>query len=60
MVMETISDVATTAFSNIMYHYAQQSQARMRRYINDSDIRPINNSEDLMVDSIGHVEMREI
>lgn len=60
MVMETISDVATTAFSNIMYHYAQQSQARLRRFINDGDIRPINNAEDLMVDSIGHVEMREI
>jgi len=60
MTMETISDAATTAFSNIMFHYAQQSESRLRKYIMDGDIRPINNSEDLMVDSVGHIELREI
>ena len=60
MVMETISDAATTAFSNIMFHYAQQSESRLRKYVMDGDIRPITNAEDLMVDSVGHIELREI
>lgn len=54
---DTISDVTARAFSEMVHHTAQQTQPRIRDWV---EVRKFGKGEDYAYDSLGQVDAREL